>query len=69
LTAGDGVVPLSGATSLSTLRFNQKKNRSKRSWDLHFVRASRKPSNLCALLRSHEAMVGCVLSRWVEDRY
>ena len=25
LTAGDGVVPLSGATSLSTLRFNQKK--------------------------------------------
>lgn len=63
LTAGGRVVPLSGATSLSTL---QKNIRPARSWVLH-LRASRKPSNRCALLRSHEAMIGCVLLRWVKD--
>lgn len=50
-----GAVPSVGATSW--VNFFLPPKRVQRSWDLHFVRPSRKPSNLCALLRSHEAMV------------
>lgn len=41
--------------------FSTTESRFETSWDLHFVRLSRKPSNLCALLRSHEDMIDCVL--------
>jgi len=47
--------------------FSTTKSCFERSRDLHFVRLSRKPSNLCALLRSHEAMIDCVLMNCIGD--
>ena len=49
--------------------FPTTKSRFQRSRYLHFVRLSRKPSNLCALLRSHEAMIDCVLINCVGDEF